>query len=159
MDSLLGSCRDFEEEESLLQAQGMSLGVTVNRAPKCHCELAREGIKYSLGCAKNYYWQQPIREKRKKENFRNTVRICISQQVLTIERVHKFSQRVWGYIIAYHMLHEQRQEQGQDKQTTGTTASYNIMPDKIESLIKDFKTHRCALDFDKGFIKATMLSL
>jgi hypothetical protein len=57
------------------------------------------------------------------------------------------------------MLHKQRQEQGQDKQTTGTTASYNIMPDKIESLIKDFKTHRCALDFDKGFIKATMLSL
>ena len=43
--------------------------------------------------------------------------------------------------------------------TTATTSSdaYLIIPDKIESLIKDFKTHRCALDFDKGFIKASMI--
>jgi hypothetical protein len=68
---LLGSCRDFEEKESLLPAQGRSLGVTVDRTPKCHCELAGEGIEYSWGCAKNFYRQQPIREKRKKENFRN----------------------------------------------------------------------------------------
>ena len=42
---------------------------------------------------------------------------------------------------------------------TGTTSldAYLITPDKIESLIKDFKMHRCALDFDKGFIKATMI--
>ncbi len=88
---LLGSSRDFEEEESLLQAQGRSLSVTVDRTPKCHCELAGEGIEYSWGCAKNFYRQQPIREKRKKENFRNTVRTCISQQVFTVERVRKFS--------------------------------------------------------------------
>jgi hypothetical protein len=52
---LLGSCRDFEEEESLLQARGTSLGVMVDRTPKCHCELLGEGIEYSWGCAKNYY--------------------------------------------------------------------------------------------------------
>ena len=47
---LLGSCRDFEEEESLLQAQGRSLGITVDRTPKCHCELAGEGIKLMGMC-------------------------------------------------------------------------------------------------------------
>jgi hypothetical protein len=31
---LLGSCRDFEKEESLLQAQGRCLGITVDRTPK-----------------------------------------------------------------------------------------------------------------------------
>ncbi len=132
-----------------MQAQGRSLGVTVDRTPKCHCELAGEGIEYSWGCAKNFYRQQPIREKRKKENFWNTVRTCISQQVLTLERVHKISRRASEYIQAYHTLHEQSQEhEDQQQHTTGTTTTYNITLDKIESLIKDFKMHRCALDFD-----------
>jgi len=30
-------------------------------------------------------------------------------------------------------------------------------PVKIEKLVKAFKTHRCALDFDKGFIKASVI--
>jgi hypothetical protein len=52
---LLGSCRDFQEEESLLQTMGQKLGMTVDRTPKCHCELAGEGIEYSWEFAKNYY--------------------------------------------------------------------------------------------------------
>jgi len=52
---LLGSCQVIEEEESLLQAQGTSLGVTVDQTQKCHHELAGEGIQYSWGCAENYY--------------------------------------------------------------------------------------------------------
>jgi hypothetical protein len=57
--------------------------VKVDRTPKCHCKLSGEGIKYSWGCAKNFYQQQPISEKRKKENFWNTVRTCISVDVLS----------------------------------------------------------------------------
>ena len=62
---LLGSCHDFSEEESLLQFCGQQLGVTVDQTPKCHCELAGEGIEYSCGCAKKFYQQRPISEKRK----------------------------------------------------------------------------------------------
>jgi len=51
------------------------------------------------------------------------------------------------------MLHAQCQQQ-----CNKTADAYQITPDKIESLIKDFITHRCALDFDKGFIKATMVT-
>ena len=43
---LLSSCKDFEEEESLLQSMGRKMGVLVDRTPKCHCELAGEGIEY-----------------------------------------------------------------------------------------------------------------
>jgi hypothetical protein len=32
-----------------------------------------------------------------------------------------------------------------------------ITPMKIENLAKKFKTHRCVLDFDKNFIKATSI--
>jgi hypothetical protein len=53
LNHLMSSCVDFEEEESLLQANGRELGVLVDRTPKCHCELAGKGIKYSWGCSKN----------------------------------------------------------------------------------------------------------
>jgi len=165
---LLGTCRDFEEEESLLQSQGRSLGIIVDRTPMCHCELAGEGIEYSWGCSKNYYRGRPISEKRKKENFRSTVRQCLSNNILTTERVRKFSRRARQYILAYHMLHaqqqqrqerqqEQQQEQHREQQQQQQQDPYLITPAKIESLVKDFKTHRCALDFDRGFIKATLI--
>jgi hypothetical protein len=55
LKSLMASCLDFEEEETLLQSTGREMGVLVDRTPKCHCELAGEGIEYSWGCAKNSY--------------------------------------------------------------------------------------------------------
>ena len=50
---LLGNSKNFEEEQSLLQAMGRKLGVTMDQTLKHHCELAREGIEYSWGCTKN----------------------------------------------------------------------------------------------------------
>jgi hypothetical protein len=66
---LLGSCLDFEEEEMMLQSMGHSLGVLINRTPKCHPELAGEVIEYSWGCTKNFYQRLPLDEKRRKEKF------------------------------------------------------------------------------------------
>ncbi len=43
---LLGNCNNFINEESMLQCYGRLMGVTVDRAPKCHCEMAGEGIEY-----------------------------------------------------------------------------------------------------------------
>jgi len=56
---LMANCVDFEEEESLLQSMGTKMGVIIDRTPKCHCELAGEGIGYSWGCAKNKYRRKP----------------------------------------------------------------------------------------------------
>ena len=66
---LMGNCEDFEEEESLLQANGHEMGVLVDRTPKCHCELAGEGIEYTWGCSKNYYRALKLQDKRGKEKF------------------------------------------------------------------------------------------
>jgi len=152
---LLGNCLDFEEEESLLQSKGRILGAKIDRTPKCHCELAGEGIEYSWGCAKNFFRQQPLKDKRKKENFRNTVRKCMSEDTLSRERVRKFSRRARQYILAYQALHSLEENEEQQPSTTSGDA-HQITPMKIESLVKDFKTHRCALDFDKGFIKTVI---
>ena len=106
---LLGSCTDFAEEEMLLQSKGSALGVLVDHTPKCHCELAGEGIEYSWGCTKNFYRQQPLKDKRKKESFRNTARLCQLRNVLSTERVHKFSRRARQYVLVYHSLHSGHQ--------------------------------------------------
>jgi len=70
---LMSNCEDFEEEESLLQAMGREMGITVDRTPKCHCELAGEGIEYAWGCSKNFYRSLHLNDKRGKENFRSCV--------------------------------------------------------------------------------------
>ena len=44
---LMSNCQDSEEEESLFQSMGRAMGVIVDRTPKCHCEVAGEGIEYS----------------------------------------------------------------------------------------------------------------
>ena len=43
---------DFAEEETLLQYHGRFLGVIVDRTPKCHPEIAGEGIEYDWAAAK-----------------------------------------------------------------------------------------------------------
>jgi hypothetical protein len=63
---LMGNCEDFDEEESFLQANGHELGVLVDRMPKCHCELAGEGIEYTRGCSKNYYRSLNLQDKKGK---------------------------------------------------------------------------------------------
>jgi hypothetical protein len=40
---------DFNEEETLLQYHGRWLGVILDRTPKCHPEMAGEGIEYNWG--------------------------------------------------------------------------------------------------------------
>jgi hypothetical protein len=45
LKTLMANCMDFEEEETLLQSMGREMGISVDRTPKCHCELAGEGIE------------------------------------------------------------------------------------------------------------------
>ncbi len=66
----------------MLQTMGRLLGVLVDRTPKCHPELAGEGIEYSGGYAKNYYRWLPLEEKRKKEKFMDGVRKSLAIEVL-----------------------------------------------------------------------------
>jgi hypothetical protein len=103
---LMSNCRDFIEE-SLLQSNGRKIGITIDQMPKCHCELAGDGVGYSWVCAKKEFRRKPIRLKKSKELFKATVRECLSRDVVTDERVRRFSKRAREYICACHVLHEQ----------------------------------------------------
>jgi hypothetical protein len=148
LKSLLGSCVDFDEEETMLQSMGRKMGALIDRTPKCHPELAGEGIEYSWGCAKNYYQRLPLEENRKKEKFLGSVRKSMSKEVLSQERRVKFSKRAREYIMSYHMIRQQQNLQQQPSQDYAVV----ITPMKIEKLVKEFKTHQCALDFEHKYI-------
>ncbi len=40
----------------------------------------------------------------------------------------------------------------QEEKSVGDINSERSVPVQIEQMVKQFKTHRCAFDFDKGFI-------
>jgi hypothetical protein len=125
----------------------------MDRTPKCHCELAGDGIEYAWGCVKNQYCHQPLKHKRGKQNFCQTVRKSFSRQVFTTERVRLFLQRARAYILAYHKI---RQEKLTSLSTTDLDSTAS--PVNVEKLLKRFKTHRCAMDFDSSFCKAVFYS-
>jgi hypothetical protein len=52
---LMSLLTDFIEEETLLEYHGRLLGVKVERTPKCHPEIAGEGIEYDWGCGMGVY--------------------------------------------------------------------------------------------------------
>ena len=67
-----------------------------------------------------------------------------SSETIVIERVRRFSRRARRYICSYFVMHGQMNE---------GDPQMKVILDKIESLVKQFKIHRCALDFYTNFIK------
>ena len=159
---LFPECTDFREEETALQYLGRQLGVTVQLTPKFHAELACEGVEYSWAHAKAYYPRVPVSRKRGRENFKQLVKECTCPTtVLTKDRIERFASRARAYICTYHHLHQQ---------STSTLSSTNsedvpvpiVVKEEvlsladIERLAKAFKGHRCALDFDIGFVNSEL---
>ena len=70
---------DFIAEETLLQYHGRLLGVKVDRTPKCHPEIAGEGIEYDWGCAKGFYRRLPISGKKQRRSFVSQSRSVLTQ--------------------------------------------------------------------------------
>ncbi len=81
----MSTCTDFEEEETMLQSMGTLMGVSIDRSPKCHCEISGKGIKYTWAFAKNHYQGILLDKKRGKENVVKSVRECLLKNVLTRE--------------------------------------------------------------------------
>jgi hypothetical protein len=92
---------DFASELTLLQFHGNRLGIIINRTPKCHPELAGEGIEYIWALAKLYYHYKPLSLKRSKDSFRALVNDCLSQNKLDIRGVWKSARRAREYTMLY----------------------------------------------------------
>ena len=148
---IMGMCADFLNEEGMLQYIATKIGVTVLLTPKCHAELAGEGIEYMWACSKGAYRNLSLKEKKGKENFNASVCHCLSEQIaVTVRRIRKFAQRARLYLMAYHAIDFSQV----DQQTQQGYSKYG--PVALTRLINEFKTHRCAFDFDYKFVRSVM---
>jgi hypothetical protein len=170
LHNLMAECTDFKNEKSSLEFMSESLGVRVDFAPKFHAEMAGEGIEYSWGYSKGLYRRMPLKEKKGRVKFVRLVKKCVDPfDELTKTRVRKFSARARAYICTYFQLAQQKQAQQREEDILrADSANFNlnaaqeapgdpresqqVLFKEIERLMKAFKTHRCALDFDRGFI-------
>ena len=78
-----------------------------------------------------------------KESFKALVDECTSREILSSKMMCKLSRQARAYICAYYSLNESKCK-GDDMPTV-------TLP-LIECLVKAFKTHRAAIDFDAGFV-------
>jgi hypothetical protein len=161
---ILGQCKDFRTELTHLQVLAKELQVQVLFTPKFHAEMAGEGIEYSWGHSKGLYRRKPLQRKRKRASFEALVDECTDvHTVMTHERVRKFSARARAYLCTYHYLattnnnkqqtdHTGDQKQRGKKDDNDADEKKPLMLGEIERLMKKFKSHRCAFDFDRGFL-------
>jgi hypothetical protein len=158
--ALMGNCSDFKAEKSALEFLGSQLGCKVMLTPKFHCEFAGEGIEYSWAQAKAIMRRTPIGERRGRANFIPLVMNCLCPMtVLTKERIRIFAARARAYICTYYYLeHDERRASVDSEESIGFTPAgkQQLLYKNIEKIMKQFKTHRCALDFDTGFVLAEL---
>jgi len=154
LKKLLEKQQDFASELTLLQYHAQLLGAIVDRTPKCHPELAGEGIEYAWALAKLFYRRQRLELKRSKDTFLKLVRRCTStEDVLSVDQVRKCSRRAREYMLAYKSFEVlgNRNENG-DANFFGehvVTLNYKL----IEKSIKTYKTHRNCLDTDTKWLR------
>ena len=147
---IMGMCHDFMNEEGMLQHIAKKIGVKVLLTPKCHAELAGVGVEYVWACAKGAYRNLSLQDKRGKDNFKSSVRYCLSEEVITKVRIRKFARRARQYLMAYHAI-DTHQADSQTQHDHCTIQG----PVALTKLIGQFKTHRCAFDFDYKFIMSS----
>ncbi len=82
--------------------------------------------------------------------------------MLTQERIEKFASRARSYICTYHHIEQQQQQQeiaviaDANSSAATTTLKQELLYSDIERISKAFKGHRCALDFDNGFVNSEL---
>ena len=111
---LLEKCADFMEEESQMVFIMKGIGVSVEMSPKCHPELAGQGIEYVWGKAKKYFraLRSAIPGSLSEEAFDQLVTKSLrggpndptSDAPLQLESVLKFSRKAHFYRMAYYSL-------------------------------------------------------
>ena len=151
---LVENLPDFQEQETLLQYHGRKLGVEVERSPKCHCEIAGEGIEYDWGAAKLYYRRMPHARKKRKANFHQLVHESTDGRDdgnLNKQTVRGGAKRVREYMLAYVAIDSERErlEANEDAPKFG-----HGLIQKVVKVFKRKKSHRSARDFDCVYISS-----
>lgn len=134
LSAIVSALPDFVNEVTLLQyyAEKRSIQagcqIMLIRSPKCHPELAGEGIEYDWAAAKKFYRTQTLSRKKGKPNFRALVIESLSK--VTLAHRYSFSRRAREYMGAYETV-EQCKNELNDKNIKLETSAHLL--DKVVS--------------------------
>jgi hypothetical protein len=137
---LMSSQPDFVNEITLLQyfteQRSLPAGcqLTIIRSPKCHPELAGEGIEYDWAAAKQFYRRQKLKDKRTKDKFGKLVIQSLDQVKMNL-RI-EFSRRARQYMLAYQTVESFKK----DPRAAGK--NFESSAHLLDSVVKERKSHR-----------------
>ena len=104
---MVSSLPDFQNEVTLLEHHAVSRStvdckIHLIRSPKCHPEIAGEGIEYDWAAAKSKYRRAPLAAKANLKSFKALVHKCLKS--LDLDCRYSFSARAWEYMLEYDVL-------------------------------------------------------
>ena len=144
INALMRQQGDFLNEVTLLQYHAEEMGVSIDRTPKCHPEMAGEGIEYIWALAKLKYRRATILKKRSKEKFRKLVTECTDPDTnLNIQRVRSCSKRARSYMKLYRVVKDVSFGEN------GVVNKHNVLESTMKlylKLKKKAKSHRSVID-------------
>jgi hypothetical protein len=145
---LLGQCTDFKTEITQLQYIASELGCTVLMTPKAHPELAGRGVEYAWGYSKLVFRRDnDAIALNLIKNVLAAIKADTKEAPLNLIRIRKFARKARDYKVAYKSFF--------DAERNGDEEALQLSFVKIEHQVKHIKTHRCALDLDKNFIRVS----
>ena len=96
---------DFATEQTLPQYHAQLLGVKLERSPKCHPEIAREGVEYGWGLSKMFYQRSLNVKKRNKDLFHKLVMDSVdNESVLNVLVMQRCSKKAQDYMVMYKAI-------------------------------------------------------
>ena len=141
---MVSALPDFVREKTLLQYHAESRSKTdgcqimMIRSPKCHPEIAGEGIEYDWAAAKSFYRRLKKEDKDTKEKF--TKRVQESLDSINLNARQSFSRRAREYMLAYDAIQkmEKEDDNGNDEGEKMKLASAYLL-DKVVNLRKSHR--------------------
>ena len=139
---------DFQSEFTLLQYHAQKLGVALERSPKCHPEIAGEGIEYGWALSKMDYRRSPIAAKKSKESFRKLVKKCTDNSTtLSLKRMRSCSKKARDYMVLYQAVEKMNLD---DEDGTGIQMNKHAILEGsmklYQRLQRTKKTHRSVIE-------------
>ena len=152
LSCLLEKQPDFQEQETLLQYHARLLGCEVVRTPKCHPEIAGEGIEYDWGGSKLWYRSVSLQSKKRKKDFLDLVDRSLSKEVLSLERTRSYCKRARDYMLTYLSLMTHKEDTASRR-----IEMSDLLINKCVKMMKTSKTHRNVLDSDTRFLSDVLV--
>jgi len=143
LKEMVGNLTDFVNEKTLLQlhaeARSIQSGceIILIRSPKCHPEVAGEGIEYDWAAAKNKYRSTKLCRKKGAKNFTELVVECLGS--ISMKQRLAFSARARQYMVAYDTL---AHWESLDDDVKGDEKLPETSANLLDRVVKKFKSHR-----------------